>query len=129
MTHATFGNLALERVGKDQWALKRKFVYTTFEGQRISVPEGYVTDGASSPFRVLITPFGGHYPQAAVIHDYLYDRLNQGNPHPAAPTRKKADQVLREMMRRGKVKPLVRAGIYLGVRAFGGPTLRKLGVR
>jgi hypothetical protein len=119
----------MRQIDRTHRQLEESYVYVTARGCPIVVPRGFVSDGASSPFRALITSWGGHYAAAALIHDYLYDCLNRGAPHPCGPTRKDADRVLREEMARSGVRPLVRLGIWLAVRAFGGPALRRLGVR
>lgn len=124
-----FGDIELEQVSDRQWQLTKPFTYTTDKGIEIKVPEGFLTDGASSPLRILITSFGGHYSTAAVIHDYLYVRLNAGDPHPAAPTRYDADNVLYELMHKGGVNFWVKWGIYILVRDFGGPDFKWIGVR
>ena len=129
MSHATLPRPKLTRLGKHKWRVEEDFVYESPDGEHIKIPRGFITDGASSPLRILITSMGGHYPTAAVVHDWLYTRLNHGRPDPAAKTRKAADRIFRKEMKRAGVKPLVRFGIWLGVRAFGGPGFRKLGVR
>lgn len=49
-------------------------------------------DGASAgPFSWLITPWGGHYPPAVVLHDWFYVLLDAGVPDACARTRKEAD--------------------------------------
>lgn len=118
------GPIKLDQVGLERWTLIEPFTYKT-----IVVPAGFVTDGASSPLRILIESWGGHYSTAALVHDYLYQQLNEGRPDPAAPTRAVADGVLYEIMARCHVNLEVRWAMWLAVRAFGGPGMRGLGVR
>jgi hypothetical protein len=128
--HDNLGKPKLEPFGASRWRLLEPFEYVTAAGRRIVIPKGFITDGASSPLRVLIRPLGGHYPVAALVHDWLYWCLNMGKPDPAAPTRKAADAIFREVMRRSGVRPLVRFGMWLAVRAFGAnPLLKRLAVR
>lgn len=123
------GAVAVEELGPTEWRLLHPFTYKTLAGKEIIVPAGFITDGASSPLRELITSWGGHYSSAALIHDYLYTQLNHGNPDPAAPTRADADGILYEAMKRCGVNFWVRWAMWLAVRGFGGPGMRDLGVR
>lgn len=127
------GLVIVEQVGtlaeQPNYVLVQPFVYTTLAGAKITVPDGFVTDGASSPLRILIETWGGHYSTAALVHDYLYTCLNHGHPDPAAPTRDAADAILLEIMTRCGVNFWVRWAIWLAVRGFGGPGMRGLGVR
>ena len=69
--------LAVERVDDRHWMLLRAM---TYEGQRdkFRIPAGYKTDFASVP-KILqwFAPSTGPYTQAAVLHDYLCDSLNE----------------------------------------------------
>ena len=125
-----FGPLTVESVGPEEWRLVRPFIFTTRKGFKIKIPVGFVTDGASS-LGFLITRWGGHYSTAATVHDYLYYCLNHGKPDPAATTRAQADEILYEAMTDAKppVNFWVRYAIWAAVRGFGGPVLRKIGVR
>lgn len=123
--HDQLGTPVLEQIGMNEWRLSRTFSYLTDRGVKIVVPAGFITDGASTPFSTLITPWGGHYQVAALIHDYLYDCLNKGKPHRAAPTRKHADYIFREICRRSGVAPLVRFGMWFAIRWLGANPLAK----
>ena len=89
-----------------------------FEG--VIAPAGFRTDGTSMPRPLwwLEPPFGPAL-WAAIIHDLLYALRRAGTPHPAAPTRRKADALFR--------RALIEAGIsrprawlmWAGVRLFG----------
>ena len=132
-THLTIddglGKLDLTEISPTKWLLLHSFTYVTNSGIPIVVPEGFATDGASSPLRILIQTFGGRYSTASIIHDFLYSRINEGNPHPAAPTRMAADVILMEAMTRANVNFWTRWGMYIAVRTFGGPEFRWIGVR
>jgi hypothetical protein len=89
-------------LGADHWRVTEGFQY--FIGSRrewITVPAGYLTDGASVPrvFWSLLPPWGA-YGQAAVVHDLLCEYLSvveQGKPKPI--TRARADEIFDEAMR------------------------------
>jgi len=80
----------------------------------ITVPSGFVTDGASVPriFWNIFSPFGSYF-RAAVIHDYLYSPLN------AKFNRKQSDGIFLDGMRELGVGWLKRKMIYRAVRMFG----------
>lgn len=124
--HRSLGNPEYIDLGGSRRVLKSAFVYVTERTRcTIVVPKGFITDGASSPFHVLITAWGGHYPVAALVHDYLYDRLGQKKPHRCAPTRKTADLIFLEVMRRSGVHWFVRLAMFAAVRMFGGDSFIK----
>ena len=95
--------------------LFHQFTYhigTKYSKDFITVPVGFVTDFASSPFFVwsFIPPWG-RYGKASVLHDYCYS-INLHN-------RKWADSVFREAMIVGGT-PIWKAKLmYWGVRTFG----------
>ena len=110
------------------WTLVTPLGYETEEETRkiiIVVPAGFETDGASVPFDLVLTPFGGLYPRAAVLHDYLYILLHDKTPHPFYPTRKDADNLFLEAMVSEGVSWYVRNVMYVAVRLFGGDGLLK----
>ena len=73
--------LALERVDDKRWMLLRSLYYQG-ETDLIIVPAGFKTDLASVP-RVLqwFAPSSGQYTLAAVLHDYLCDRMVDGRAY------------------------------------------------
>ena len=94
-------------------------------GVFVDVPIGFDTDGASIPrFLWAILPTWGRYSRAAVVHDYLYRMLRESTPHPAAPSRKKADGIFLEAMAVLGVSRLVRYVIWGPVRLFGGSSAK-----
>lgn len=109
------------------WQLEHDLVYEVGDkgsGKVISVPVGFITDGASIPqFLWSILPTWGTYSRAAVIHDFLYYCLRKGVPHPLAPDRKTADNIFLEAMAVCGVTVPVRNTIYAAVRTFGGYVL------
>lgn len=80
----------------------------------VTVPAGFVTDGASVPrvFWNILQPFGEYF-EAAIIHDYLYSPRNRFI------TRERADAIFLEAMKEVGVGWLTRRTIYRAVRLFG----------
>ena len=108
--------------GRDSWRNWRvvgSFQYETaiimapYGALVISIPDGFVTDFASTP-RLLwsLLPPTGPYGKASVVHDALYRR-------PGLATRAQADAVLLEAQTVLGVGFLTRWAIYLGVRVGG----------
>ena len=90
-------------LGKDHWRVTKSFRY--FIGglgsdRWVTVPAGYLTDGASVP-SVLWSrlPPWGQYGQAAVVHDLLCESLSIVEAgRPVSITRAEADAILTEAM-------------------------------
>lgn len=90
-----------------------------WEGKRITVLPGYVTDGASIPriaWRAVGNPWE-EYQAAAVIHDILYES--------EVFTRADADQCFIDLMEWLEIGWLRRSTMYRAVRMGGGFTWRK----
>lgn len=102
------------------WRLERNFTYEVGEkgsGRTITVPQGFLTDGASVPrFLWSLFPAWGSYSRAALVHDYLCYRLHEGNPHPEGLTRRDADRVFAEAMKVCGTAAPIRLVMYVGVR-------------
>lgn len=65
--------------GKNKKILRtfRYFVIDKHLGPYITVPNGFISDGASIPkflWSIVGSPWSGKYTQAAVLHDWLYRR-------------------------------------------------------
>lgn len=102
------------------WRLETDLVYEVGaegSGKVITVPKGFITDGASVP-RALwaLFPSWGTYSRAAVVHDMLCHDLNRGTPHALAPTRKDADTIFLEAMKVCGTNWFTRTVLYVGVR-------------
>lgn len=102
---------------QDRWVLKRPFVfyYEKPDGSRIDlvVPEGFVTDFASTPkFLYPWFPPIGIYNKAAMVHDFLY---SESTPI----TRAEADKFFLQAMEVLKVPAWKRRLMYFAVRLFG----------
>lgn len=92
-------------------------------GDLIVVPVGFGTDLASVP-RVAwsILPPWGEYSQAAVLHDYLYDRGHDRS-------RRFADRQFLDAMAALDVPRLIRWSMWLAVRAGGWARWRQVANR
>jgi hypothetical protein len=94
---------ASQALGADHWRVAKEFKYFigSENSQRfITVPAGYLTDGASVP-RALwsIIPPWGAYGQAAVVHDILCEYLSIMVAGKLTPiTRERADEIFAEAM-------------------------------
>lgn len=119
------GELTITSLDADctRWRLEEPLSYEVGflgSGRRITVPEGYETDGASIPrWLWSILPAWGRYSRAALVHDYLYDCLIAGVPHKEARTRAAADEVFLEAMLVSDVSRLVAHMMWACVRLFG----------
>ncbi|WP_067101820.1 lytic transglycosylase domain-containing protein [Marinomonas atlantica] len=96
----------------ESWVLLEEWHYTALDGERYSVPAGFVTDLDSVPrIPVVYAMYKGRIRAAAVLHDWLYR-----NAYP----RNKADRLLAEA---GElldgVSQDVAEAIYTGVHLFG----------
>lgn len=107
-------------LGADYWRVMNSFSYMLKPGHWVSVPAGYLTDGASVPkiFWNIIPPWG-LYGQAAVVHDILCEYLTIiVNGLPVAISRAQCDEVLNEAMRHLGVPTWKRLMIYYSVCAY-----------
>jgi hypothetical protein len=115
------GEIKLEEITPTSYRTIEPYTYNSDTGRQFHIPAGFITDGASSPFRILITTWGGHYSTAALVHDFLYTT--------GVIPRVEADAVLFEIMSKTGVNFWVKWSIWFIIRGFGGPGLRGLGVR
>ncbi len=110
------------RDGSRRFALIHYFRYVSSHGI-ITVPTGFVTDGASIPriFWNILSPFGDYFP-AALVHDFLYSRSSTGR---FTVDRKTADLIFKEAMFNLGIGWLTRETIYRAVRLGGWPAFKK----
>lgn len=98
-----------------KWKLVFQFCYgvkSKYSNDRITVPVGFITDFASSPFIVWsFIPKWGKYGKAAIVHDFLYQTKQR--------SRKEADLIFKEAMIVLKVAPWRVFLMFWGVRLFG----------
>jgi len=98
--------------GKDRVLLAPLTYYSALLADVVLVPEGFVTDYASVP-RAPLTYwlFGGIGDEAAVVHDYLYEK--------GIVPREVADVIYGEALTACGVPTWRRAPMVLAVRMFG----------
>jgi hypothetical protein len=120
---------ASTRAGRSLWAVASALTYTTHAGDRITLPDGFVTDLASIPRPAWsLLPPDGPWALAAVFHDLLYrtkgtgirwegqvPALSRGAPY----TRAEADEILLQAMEDLEVSWLDRRVIWAAVRLGG----------
>lgn len=97
-----------------RWKTEQDLCYYTKDENTVTVPKGFVTDGASIPqifWSLIGSPFG-KYCNAAIVHDYLYF-IVEG-------TRKRADYVFYEAMTFLEVSFWRRKTMWLAVRLGAG---------
>lgn len=107
-------------LGKDHWRILTPFSYKIDEESWVTIPKGYLTDGASVPrlFWNMIPPWGP-YGQAAVVHDLLCEYLSVvRNGVPTTITRAECDKTLYQAMENLGVPFLQRWMIYGGVCSY-----------
>jgi hypothetical protein len=100
--------------GSRHYRLDADFRYSSSKGI-ITVPKGFITDGASVPraFWSIFPPFGASF-YAAVIHDWLYSKKSNHSF-----TRAQCDEIFKEAMFNTNMTWVSRGLIYRSVRAFG----------
>ena len=97
----------------DLWTLEQDYVRETSIGQ-ITVPKGFVTDLASTPFQLWARfPRWGPWSGAAIVHDKLY--FDQ----PPGITRRQADLIFLELMKADGVPPRDRNLLFTAVDTYG----------
>ncbi len=87
-----------------------------WRGKRISVPEGFESDGASVPrffWRWVFPPGDTRALRAAFAHDWVY------RTHPESWTKPEADQMFRELLIADGIAPCRARRAYWGVKFFG----------
>ena len=109
------GKQLRSRSGRRLFYVEARFLYLSNILGLIAVPAHFVTDLASVPrLPLLYLFFGDHFPEAAVVHDFLYSaKSGQGV------SREQADAVLKEACL-SLGEPRWRAwGAWAGVRLGG----------
>jgi len=105
------------------WLLHEPIKYEAgFEGSGrvIEIPARYMTDGASIPWPLKIfLAVWGTYGRAACVHDYGYQCLRDGAPHPYMPTRRATDAEFYIAMRACGTRLTLAWLMWAAVRAFG----------
>jgi hypothetical protein len=107
-------------LGRDHWRVLTPFSYKIADGEWVTIPAGYLTDGASVPkvFWNIIPPWGA-YGQAAVVHDILCEYLTiVKDGAPVRIDRSRCDEILNEAMYALGVPDGKRMMIYTAVCAY-----------
>ena len=104
----------------ESWILGRPLVVALDDGETVTVPLGFTTDGASIP-RIARTltgwgKFEGPQRWAGIVHDWLYYQPGYD--------RKRADQVFRDILSAEGASRFKTAAMYWAVRLFAGPAYR-----
>ena len=106
--------LVVAKLGNQCWRVEKDFI--VFVGfTKITVPAGFITDGASAPrlFWSICAPMTGPFGEAGVVHDFLYATKGPNF------SRVYADEVLRNIgLYRGASTVQARL-VWLGVRVAG----------
>jgi len=97
------------------WILGEPLVVDIGDGEVITVPLGFTTDGASVPAAVqrltFWHPFEGPQRWAGIVHDWLYYQDGYD--------RKRADEIFREILRAEGASSFRTMAMYWAVRVFG----------
>ena len=112
--------LASALLGADHWRVTAPFTYIISDTRHVSVPAGYLTDGASVPkvFWNIIPPWG-KYGQAAVVHDIICEYLTVvENGAPVRVSRAYCDSILNQAMEALGVPDYQRLMIYWAVCSY-----------
>lgn len=104
-------SLQTMKVGKNQWQLTEPLEYI-YNGTRLVVPVGFITDFASVPrIPLVFSVFGDRAHEAATVHDFLYSKRFD---------RKLADSVFKRALLEDPHIPDWKAqAMYIAVRAWG----------
>lgn len=86
-------------------------------GTLITVPKGFIWDGASAPIRSSVRK-DGLIRAAALIHDYLYQNLGRAT-NALSFSRKGADKLFRKIMLEAGMSRWKAGKAYWAVRGFG----------
>lgn len=111
------------KLQQDFWRVQKSFSFNfLLDGvpAYVSVPRGYLTDGASVPRTLwsIVSPWG-RYAAAVIVHDILCEYLSivvDGKPH--AISRKQADELLYLGLHVLQVSAQEASAIKLGVEAY-----------
>ena len=108
--------------GSRRFQLQTYFRYISSYGT-ITVPTGFITDGASIPkcFWNILSPFDEYF-GAALVHDFLYSRRSD---HHFQTERWLADEIFKEAMWNIGVPWYKRESIFRAVRLFGWTAYKK----
>lgn len=105
--------------GDECYQLVESWAFTTL-GIRVSIPKGFVADGASVP-RALwpFMPPDGTHRAASLAHDWLYVNKGHVDDTEFVWTRSDADETFLELMIKALISPARARIAYRGVRLGG----------
>lgn len=110
--------LKLMYVGNKRWQVIDGFCYYLDRDKQITitVPDGFLTDGATVPRLLhIVLPPWGEYGQAAVLHDYTLETRRYDTDSNTRITRDEARSIFNEAMKVLKVPGYKRIPIVTGV--------------
>lgn len=115
----SYSEFASKKLGRNYWVVERGMTFNLdrYKSQKVYVPAGYLTDGASVPQPLwgFIPPWG-EYGQACVVHDFLCEYLKVWvNGKYVNIDRERCDSILNLGMKVLKVPYLKREVIYRAV--------------
>lgn len=111
---------ASDILGKDYWRVTGEVRCDIGPTQHVTIPAGYLTDGATVPkiFWSIIPPWGP-YADPVVLHDLLCEYLSiVEDGRIVKITRAQCDQIFNEAMKCVGVPSFKRKLIYAGVSAY-----------
>lgn len=110
-------------VDDDLWAILQPLIWEVGalgSGVFITVPVGFISDGASIPWPLsIVLHRWGRWRRAACLHDWLYELLKAGTPDPNALTRAQADEIFRQALYASGVSHVLTFLFFTAVRIFG----------
>lgn len=103
--------ISLTPLGGRKWEVNQEYTTEVF-GKTVVIPKGFISDLATIPFFLwpFLPPYG-RYTEGAVVHDYIYLRVDF--------SRKECDDIFLEVMRRCRTSEFTAQVIYRTVRAVG----------
>ena len=107
--------LKLQHIPPESWVSPAKWcLLENFHKAGVTVPKGFVTDGASVPFIFwwLCNPTGKAL-HASIVHDYLLSKVKEGD------TRRFADEKFAEVLEESGVSSPRKTIMFFLVRAYG----------
>jgi hypothetical protein len=112
---------------KDEHFILLKPFTVCADGMVITVPKGFVSDGASIPlvYRGELPAWGAGHSEAAIVHDYLYSDKSEGVENLKSIDRGKADKIFYAIMKHRRCHWWKARMMYTAVRLFGFTRWRK----
>jgi len=114
MSYKVIKPLKTVRLSNQLWELIDDFV-VKLDGKEITVPDGFVTNGASVPriFWNICAPISGAFGEAAVVHDWGYSKRSNFN------NKEDVDKILFDIGMENGASYFRALLVYLAVKIFG----------